>query len=87
MWWVFIAAVLHAPCPWISPPCLLLHLLVLAPASSSSEAEQTDSSAWNRAGPSSCCTLALRFATGSCDHYKYNKKPRGLELTKRLCWL
>lgn len=49
-------------------PRLLLHLLVLAPASSSSEAEQTESSAWNRAGPSSCCSLALRFATGSCDH-------------------
>lgn len=68
MWQVFIAAVLHALRPWIPPLRLLLHLLVLAPASSSSEAEQTDSSAWNRAGPSSCCTLALRLATGSCDH-------------------
>ena len=32
-------------CPWISPLRLLMHLLALAPASSSSEVEQTDSSA------------------------------------------
>lgn len=35
----------NSPRPWISPLRLLLHLLALAPASSSSEAEQTDGSA------------------------------------------